>query len=390
VPSNAPTLEQIVSWASVLTGENRSGKDYYYVTEEVKRLAWKVTHLKGQLIGLTGLQGTGKTSALSYVGNVLFEQKIESMYIKWTKDWFEKLIGYDALMAFTARFLDHAARDILQSYGHSHKRHPLLGRIPDLHDISEEGFQEIIEKAGFNHALIIGKGEVRKIERQAVWDYFNAECRCILIDLPDYTKADKRLMARDLLEVQNLWERVGAKQNIILAVQKELFSGHFFFGKMDVIELKPIKPEEFLKVFKTQFPNCNLIMDDAILLLGNLSRGVFRRFLKYLTLTLEKFAVSGQEPPIKIDWVYAAISMEQIMADMELELIELFKEPTQRRQAVSLLSQLRGGTMNQKEIAEFLNVSEATAGKIINKLLAYRYVDRQRGEGKAWIISLKV
>jgi DNA-binding MarR family transcriptional regulator len=105
---------------------------------------------------------------------------------------------------------------------------------------------------------------------------------------------------------------------------------------------------------------------------------------------LEKFAISGQEPPINANHVAFAISMQQIMADMELELIEIFKEPTQRRQAVELLSQLRGNPMNQKEIAEYLNVSEATAGKVVNKLFAYRYINRQRGEGKAFVISLKV
>lgn len=57
---------------------------------------------------------------------------------------------------------------------------------------------------------------------------------------------------------------------------------------------------------------------------------------------------------------------------------------------MQLLNRLREGAMNQKEIAEFLNVSEATAGKVVGKLLLYDYAKRQRGEGKAWVISLTV
>jgi hypothetical protein len=383
------TLEQVAEWASVLTGENRVGKHYYYVTEPVKRLEWKLKNLKGQLIALTGLQGTGKTSALNYIDGMLWKEDVDVMVIKWTKDWFEKLLSYDVIQDFVNPYLDNACHGLLEAYGHSRKRHPLLGRVPHLGDVSDEGFESIIERADFRHALIIGKGEVKRITEEAVWKYFKQRCSVILIDLPDYTKTDRRLMTKDLLGVQGFWEKIGSNKNIVIAIQKELFGGHFLFGKMTTIELKPLKPEEFLYVFKTQFPDCNLITDDALLLLGQLSRGIFRRFLKYLSLTVEKFAISGQEPPIDIDDVNSAITIEQIMEDMELELYDLFKDTNQRRCAVELLNYLRTKeSANQKEIAEFLGVSLATAGKIVSRM--FRYVKRDRGKGKEWLISLKV
>lgn len=75
---------------------------------------------------------------------------------------------------------------------------------------------------------------------------------------------------------------------------------------------------------------------------------------------------------------------------MKLELHDIFTDDEKRRQAVQLLNRLSEGAMNQKEIAEFLNVSEATAGKVVGKLLLYDYAKRQRGEGATWVISIKV
>ena len=85
-------LEDIAKWASVLTGESRNlEEDYYYVTEPVKRLMWKVTHLNRQLIAFMGLQGTGKTSGLKYVLAELRKRKSEKemnpvILVKWTKN----------------------------------------------------------------------------------------------------------------------------------------------------------------------------------------------------------------------------------------------------------------------------------------------------------------
>jgi DNA-binding MarR family transcriptional regulator len=61
-----------------------------------------------------------------------------------------------------------------------------------------------------------------------------------------------------------------------------------------------------------------------------------------------------------------------------------------RRQAIELLNHLRKvGKINQKQIADFLNVTMATAGRIVGRL-DYRYIERERGKGREWLISLKV
>jgi Cdc6-like AAA superfamily ATPase len=94
------SLEEIANWASVLTGEDRrfgeNGNHYYYVSDPVKRLIWKITHLNRQLIALIGLQGTGKTSALKYAFSKLLQVPTEEdrnpvIFIKLTKNLQESL-----------------------------------------------------------------------------------------------------------------------------------------------------------------------------------------------------------------------------------------------------------------------------------------------------------
>jgi hypothetical protein len=397
------TLEQIVEWASVLTGENRTGGEYYYVSEPVKRLEWSLTHVNRQLIALIGLQGTGKTSALYYLSEQLrkevqsapkkFGEPKYNVIIKWTENWAANLIQselYDDLRKLVDSCIIRVIINEFVAHHETHRKHPFLKRVPDSQDITNEGAEQAYEQTNFQPELIIGKAKVKEATKEGLYTHLDL-CRTIFIDLPDYTKTDRRLMSTHLSEVQALWEKLSKDKNIVVAIQKELFSGHFFFGKMDVVELTQLKPEEFLHVFKTEFPDCNLITDNAIILLGQLSRGVFRRFLKYLKLTCEKFAISNQPGPIDVPHVNEAVTVEQLTKDMELELYDIFKDANQRRQAVELLNHLRiAGPINQKAVAEFLNVSEATAGKIVNRLLTYRYVTRERGEGKEWVISLKI
>lgn len=386
------TLEEIDAWASVLTGENRDWKEFYYVTESVKLLLWKLTHLQRQLIAFVGLQGTGKTSALRYIQKQFYDRENNedaSVVIKWTEDWLNRL-AFCGADEYVENTLVDEIINVLQSYANRHEKHPYLKRIPHGGDVNEDNVHELFRDISFRPEYILDKAKIKVITEDAVTQYISSR-KALLIDLPDYTKTDKRLMTRDLTEIQALWEKLSSKEvNIVISVQKELFSGHFFFGKMNVVELQLLKPEELMHVFKTRFSNCDLITDDALLLLGRLSRGVFRRFLKYLSLTLETFAILNETPPVNVNHVNRAITIEELVKDMELELYDIFQNAQQRRQAIELLNYLRDKKQgNQKDIAEFLNMSETTAGKLINKLVAFNYLARRRGEGREWIISLK-
>jgi len=39
----------------------------------------------------------------------------------------------------------------------------------------------------------------------------------------------------------------------IPAIQKEMFRGHFFFGKMEKVELEPLKPEQMVEAYRKRF-----------------------------------------------------------------------------------------------------------------------------------------
>lgn len=74
----------------------------------------------------------------------------------------------------------------------------------------------------------------------------------IFIDMPDYSKTDRRLAAKDLEEVYWLWQSLNRfkgqfapstpSPNLVIAIQKEMFGGHFF-DKMQKVELHPLQPD---------------------------------------------------------------------------------------------------------------------------------------------------
>jgi hypothetical protein len=91
--------------------------------------------------------------------------------------------------------------------------------------------------------------------RQSAWLRMLRRSETILIDTPDYSKTDRRLMANDLQEIYWLWNTFASSSsssvppNIVLAIQKEMFCDHFFFDKMRVIELRPLSPQQMIEAY---------------------------------------------------------------------------------------------------------------------------------------------
>jgi len=77
--------------------------------------------------------------------------------------------------------------------------------------------------------------------------------------------------------------------------------------------------EAYRKRFKALAP----FTEDALLTLGRMSRGIFRRFLRYITLTLQ-YSESHGKKIIDTETVKEAVTVERLAEDMELELVELF------------------------------------------------------------------
>jgi len=101
------------------------------------------------------------------------------------------------------------------------------------------------------------------------------------------------------------------------------------------------------EAYRRRFKAIEPFTEDTLLALARMSRGIFRRFLRYITLALRHWEKDGKGP-IDTTIVKEAVTVERLAEDMELELAELFpKQSELRLQAVRLLrSRVRGYRLN--------------------------------------------
>jgi len=260
----------------------------------------------------------------------------------------------------------------------------------------------------------------RKIIDELLISYIVDFRETILIDLPDYSKQNHSEMIKDLREIQKLWEELllieAFDVNIVLFVQKELFKGHFFYGKADVYEIKPLTPEQLYDFYTKNFAGEFIINNqkitypapfenEAFYELARLSRGIFRRFKKYIRICLENWYEELEAqgrwkaplPLIKKDQVLRWIGIEQLEKDMELELMDLFpKSKENRRYSVILLRYLQEhGPTDQKTLTEAIfgnydDSSKMACSRLLAKLEAHGYIKVKRREAhgsKIWSLT---
>ena len=239
----------------------------------------------------------------------------------------------------------------------------------------------------------IGKNASEVLRRRTWLDILRRK-KVILIDTPDYSRTDKRAMARDLNDIYWLWINLskarGRKPNIVLAVQKEMFGGHFFFDKIQKIELEPLQPEQMIEAYRKRFGMTKPFTEEALLTLARMSRGVFRRFLRYINLALEVWS-THPDPCHSIDRavVKEAVTLERLAEDMEFELAEVFpRQSDAPRQAVRLLMELEEhGSLKQSDLVERLGIEDYSMSRLLARLELHRYVQRERS-GTDKIVAL--
>jgi hypothetical protein len=236
--------------------------------------------------------------------------------------------------------------------------------------------------------------------RKNVWRNMLREKHSVFIDMPDYSKTDRRMMAKDLEEIYWLWQSLNRNPqlidstpipNIVIAIQKEMFGGHFFFDKMQKVELAPLRPEVMVEVYRRRFKNTDPFTSDALLTVARMSRGIFRRFLRYIMLTLDLWEEEQRvgRGRIETETVREAVTTEQLAGDMELELAGLFpKHSDLRGLAVRLLLLLQEqGERKQGELADSLEVEGYALSRLLTKLEASHHITRRRA-GNDKIVSL--
>jgi len=142
--------------------------------------------------------------------------------------------------------------------------------------------------------------------------------------------------------------------------------------------------EAYRKRFKALAP----FTEDVLFTLARMSRGIFRRFLGYITLALQHWETS-RNGRMDTTIVKEAVTVERLAEDMELELADLFpKQRDLRLQALRLLMRLEeSGPRKQTELVEELGMEDYAMSRLLAKLELHRYVVRRR-EGTDKLVSL--
>ncbi|RLG16390.1 hypothetical protein DRN63_04240 [Nanoarchaeota archaeon] len=159
---------------------------------------------------------------------------------------------------------------------------------------------------------------------------------------------------------------------------------------MIVHEKKPLNPKQMADYFEKRFPN-HPFTREALEELAALSRGIFRRFKKYIQTCLENYYFTQGINKITIDHVKKWISTDMLVRDMELELLDIFpKRKEQRIMAVKLFRYLheKGGAASQKDITEDLFEGEKMAcSRLLRTLESHGYIIRvkEKGEKGYWV-----
>jgi len=369
--------------------------------DAIRRLAHELVFKRGGVIVLIGLQGVGKSSALNatYTDIALksaearrkasegknadskYQQIHDILLLKWRRqtELFESLllgtheVSHEYLRRYRTRLLELLKPHFLWLDAE-------LGGRPERLNI------DWAEKK-------LGKAAAKNL-RKSVWLEMLADVDTILVDTPDYSKTDRRLAAKDLDEIYWLWNYLALSQgknpNLIITIQKEMSGRHYFFDKMTKIELQPLRPEQMLEAYKLCFNATQPFTEDALLTLAKMSRGIFRRFMRYIALTLDKWLDQHEwEKPVDAEIVKKTITAERMAEDMEPELNELFpKQNDLRLQAVRMLIHLgESGPLNQSQLAEQLEMKPYAVSRTLTKLELHRYVKRKRS-GNDKIVSL--
>jgi len=395
---------KIRSWADELTSESHGEywtTQWYVWPDTVRRLAHELVFMRGGVIVLVGLQGVGKSSALKAIYTDLTLKNVaaqrEASEGKKAASSYQPI--HNILLFKWRRQTELFESLLLGTHEVSHEflrryRTGLLGLLkPHFPQLGlEMGNQS--ECPNINWAeKDLGK-TVAKNLRKSIWLEMLADADTILIDTPDYSKTDRRLAAKDLDEIYWLWNYLALspykKPNLIITIQKEIFGRHYFFDKMTKIELQPLRPEQMLQACLRLFDVTHPFTEEALHTLARMSRGIFRRFMRYIALTLDKWLGQGEwQRPIDTETVKKTITAERMAEDMEPEMQELFpKQNDLRLQAVRMLIHLgESGPLEQSQLAEQLDIKPYTASRILAKLELHRYIKRKRS-GNDKIVSL--
>jgi len=364
--------------------------------DEVSNLCRKLASERGGLHALIGYQGVGKTSAMLAIAHEL--RKSEAVETKQKPDLSGTVFTFkwrspSELIPELLKREDGLSSKLKGIYMSSlaqalKKRRPDEMLIRKTTSGYKEGLRyvktlEDLASFDFTEAeRTLGKALVERLRYESFLRTL-AKAKTILIDLPDYSKTDIRRVTTDLETIHWIWNgltQTPNQPNIVISFQKELFRGHFFLGKMNRVDLMPFRPEALLKFYEKRFNGTEPFTQEALLMIAKMSRGIFRRFLRYITLTLNHQEQASTSLPITLDQVHEAIPAQLLAQDMDQQLTEIFpKQPDLRIQAIRLLLYLEEhGPTSQTKITQILNLPEYAVTRLLNRLEDSHYIQREK------------
>jgi len=387
-------IADVYSWASQIASEERDLNwiNHWYVRPDaVRRIQRLLENMRGGIIGLVGRQGVGKSSALQaiYVSRMETEEEERKTLLRQKR---ADSALFDQTLLFKWRrepelfksLLDET-HELSSDYNLEYRR-IVWERVVGLPQITDA---EKYEQRGPGTLDLrwaetkLGRSVMQVLRREA-WLRILLSKKLLLIDTPDYSKTDRRLMARDLEGIYWLWNFIiqhNKDASIVVAIQKEMFRDHFFFDKMDKIELEPLRPDQMVQAYLNRFGSTTPFTREGLLTVARMSRGIFRRFLRYITLALRLWETSPEpRDSIGLEIVRKAIATERLAEDMEFELAELFpKHSDLRLQAVRLLMHLQEyGPTKQSELGQELGMERYMMSRLLTRLELHHYVTRER------------
>jgi len=370
-------FQKLYQWCVRLSTEQ--GEEDYVWTWDAVQLANRLITTRGNLVAVIGLQGSGKTALRQALWARLLEHNKKVLCFKWGS------LNPELLN------LDYDIEDILTRLMNTFNEYELARKLkinPTTLELLQKGELTPQEEKTLKPLILklASREERREIERCALLDAIQTN-DVILIDFPDYSKTNQAQMVRDLDKFAKWWESLVAADteniythnvNLVVFFQKELFSGHFLFGKFDVFELKPMDSLLLMQIMKRNCGGIEPFTVEALKYLAGLSRGIIR-FKKYVKICLEKSFQHGYcsiSPDLAKQW----IGIEQLEKDMELELMDIFPRQRELRRLSIIVLQLLNEkkAIPQNDLAEeVFDGNKVRCSRLLDKLEAWGYISRE-------------